>query len=165
MGKLTVIALFMTLQFSFAQNNLQELLQKYNKETVPYITVAQLKNNNNRIVLLDAREPKEFQVSHLNNAICVGYNHFNLTNTLQQLPKNKNATIIVYCSLGIRSETIGEKLLKAGYKNVYNLYGGIFEWKNQGNTIFNSKNNPTEKVHAFDKNWGAWLKKGTKIYD
>jgi rhodanese-related sulfurtransferase len=26
-----------------------------------------------------------------------------------------------------RSENIAEKLLKSGYKNIYNLYGGIFE--------------------------------------
>jgi len=33
----------------------------------------------------------------------------------------------VYCSLGIRSEVIAKKLKKAGYTNVFNLYGGIFE--------------------------------------
>ena len=78
---------------------------------------------------------------------------------------DKNATIIVYCSVGIRSEDIAEKLQKAGYKNVFNLFGGIFEWKNKQNTVVDSTNNPTEKVHTFSKEWSKWLKKGIKVYE
>jgi predicted sulfurtransferase len=78
---------------------------------------------------------------------------------------NKNSKIVVYCSLGIRSEDIGEKLKKAGYKNVYNLYGGIFEFKNQNLSIYNSKGNTTDSIHAYSKTWGKWLKNGIKIYD
>src|SRR5690606_42136192 len=50
----------------------------------------------------------------------------------------KQSTIVVYCAVGNRAERIGEKLLKAGYKHVYNLYGGIFEWMNQGNPVYTS---------------------------
>ena len=78
---------------------------------------------------------------------------------------DKNATIIVYCSVGIRSEDIAEKLQKAGYKNVFNLFGGIFEWKNKQNVVVDTNNNPTEKVHTFSKEWSKWLKKGIKVYE
>jgi rhodanese-related sulfurtransferase len=149
---------------SFSQKNLQQLLKKYNTESVPYISVSELQKEK-EVILLDAREPKEFEVSHLKNAVCVGYDFFNLENTLKKLPKDKNTKIVVYCSLGIRSEDIAEKLQKEGYTNVFNLYGGIFEWKNQGNTIVNLQNNPTEKVHAFNKEWSKWLHKGEKIYE
>ena len=77
-------------------------------------------------ILLDAREEKEFKVSHLKNAICVGYDNFKLKETLEKLPEDKNTKIVVYCSLGIRSETVAHKLIEAGYTNIYNLYGGIF---------------------------------------
>jgi rhodanese-related sulfurtransferase len=113
---------------------------------------------------LDARELKEYKVSHLKNAIHVGYDHFNLKETTAKLT-NKKAAIIVYCSIGIRSEDIAEKLQNAGYKNVYNLFGGIFEWKNKQHIVVDSLNNPTEKVHTFNKEWSTWLKKGIKIYE
>ena len=149
----------------FSQSKLSKLLKKNNTESVPYIYTNDLKNNLSNTYLLDAREPKEFNVSHIENAICVGYDNFDINKTLTKLPEDKNAKIVVYCSLGIRSEDIGEEIKKAGYSNVFNLYGGIFEWKNENNLVVNSKNEPTEKVHSFNKIWGKWLKKGTKVYD
>ena len=148
----------------FSQDNLKDLLKKYNTESVPYISVSNLKNETEKVILLDSREPKEFKVSHLKNSFCVGYDDFDLNKTIKKLP-NKNAKIVVYCSLGIRSEDIAEQLKKAGYKNIYNLYGGIFEWKNQDNEVVNSKNKPTKKVHTFNKNWSKWLLKGEKVYE
>ena len=56
------------------------------------------------------------------------------------------------------------KIKDAGYTNVRNLYGGIFEWKNKEFTIIDSNNKATEKVHAFSKSWSKWLKNGEKIY-
>ena len=52
-----------------------------------------------------------------------------------------------------------------GYKNVYNLYGGIFEWKNNNWKVFDNKGFETDNVHTFNKNWSKYLKKGTKIYE
>ena len=114
-------------------------------------------------IILDAREQKEFNTSHIKNAIYVGYNKFSLKNTLKLLPENKATKIVVYCSLGIRSEVVANKLIKAGYTNVYNLYGGIFEWKNANFTVVDTLGKPTEKVHTFNKKWAKWLQKGVKI--
>ena len=138
-----------------------KLLKKYNTESVAYISTEKIKSN---FILLDARELKEFNVSHIKNAIHVGYDHFNLKETTAKLD-NKNAKIVVYCSVGIRSEDIAEKLQKAGYKNVHNLFGGIFEWKNKKKTVVDSDDKPTEKVHTFNKEWSKWLKKGKKVYE
>ena len=46
----------------------------------------------------------------------------------------------MYCSIGKRSEKVTQKLKKAGYNNVSNLYGGIFEWVNQGNEVVDTNN-------------------------
>ncbi|MCH2033867.1 MAG: rhodanese-like domain-containing protein [Tenacibaculum sp.] len=159
-----IISIFL-IQTTQAQGSLKKLLKKFNQESVPYIHVQNLNDKDENTVLLDAREPREFEVSHLNKAICVGYDHFDLQKTLQQLPADKNAKIVVYCSLGIRSEDVAEQLKKEGYTNVFNLYGGIFEWKNNGNRVLNKNNKPTEEVHAFNKEWGVWLTKGIKIYE
>ena len=70
----------------------------------------------------------------------------------------------MYCSLGIRSETVAHKLMQEGYTNVYNLYGGIFEWKNANFKVVDTLGNPTEKVHTFNKSWSKWLQKGKKVY-
>lgn len=164
MKKIITFLLVIVSQIVISQEKLDDLLHKLNSETIPYIYQDSLQKNFNDFIFLDAREPSEFKVSHLKNAVFVGYNKFNLKKTLKKLPKNKNAKIVVYCSLGVRSEDIAEKLKAKGYTNVFNLYGGIFEWKNNGNTIFcNGKT--TENVHAFDKEWGKWLTKGIKVYE
>ncbi|MEZ4803610.1 MAG: rhodanese-like domain-containing protein [Gelidibacter sp.] len=150
--------------YANAQNSLDDLLDRYNTNEVPYISVQELAMPKTDAIILDAREPEEFQVSHLKNAMYVGYNHFDLEQTTQQLG-NKQQTIVVYCSLGIRSETIAEKLKKAGYTKVFNLYGGIFEWKNDGFPVFNSEGKETENVHAFSKVWSKWLLKGHKVFE
>lgn len=149
---------------SFSQDTLAELLDKHNRQSVPYISVNELAELKSQSILLDAREPAEFNVSHIKNAICVGYDDFKLKNIAQQLP-DKNSKIVVYCSLGIRSEDIAEKLKKAGYTNVYNLYGGIFEWKNNGFPVFTNEDQETENVHAFSKKWSKWLLKGKQVYN
>lgn len=150
---------------TFAQKKLDKLLDKWNNRNVPYISVETLAMPSTDAILLDARELEEYKVSHLKNAIHVGYNSFDKSETLKKLPQDKSTKIVVYCSLGIRSETIAFKLINEGYTNVYNLYGGIFEWKNNDFPIFDAKGNQTEKIHAFNKNWSKWLKKGEKVYE
>ena len=165
MKKLIFLIVLVCTQFAFSQSKLDKLLKKNNTESVPYIYTEDLEKDIENVFLLDAREPKEYKVSHIDKAICVGYNKFNIDKTLAQLPKDKNTKIVVYCSLGIRSEDVAEAIQKEGYSNVYNLYGGIFEWKNNDNIVIDPDNKPTEKVHSFNKFWGKWLNKGTKVYD
>ncbi len=149
----------------FSQNNLDNLLNKWNRKNVPYISVQTLSLPNTKAILLDARETYEYNVSHIKDAIHVGYNNFKLSEITKKLPDNKDDKIVVYCSLGIRSETIALKLIKEGYTNVYNLYGGIFEWKNANYKVQDTLGNNTEKIHTFNKRWSKWLLKGEKVYD
>ncbi len=111
--------------------------------------------------ILDTREKKEFNISSIENARFVGYENFDLT-SIEDIPKDAN--VLIYCSVGYRSEKVAEKMIKNGWANVSNLYGGIFEWKNQGGTVVDSTGSPTSRVHAFDKTWGRFLKKGEKVY-
>jgi len=163
--KYKIIYIFLFLSgIIFSQESLSELLKKYNNESIPYISVEELAMQKTDAILLDARELKEYEVSHLKDALYVGYDEFNLKNTTKQL-NNKDQMIVVYCSLGVRSEDIAEQLKKEGYTNVYNLFGGIFEWKNNNHKVYDNKEEPTENVHAFSKKWSKWLLKGNKIYD
>ena len=163
--KKVVLYIILGLSFSgFSQNSMSNLLKQYNTESIPYISVKVLKNEASEVILLDSREEKEYQTSHIKDAIRVGYDFFNLDSVQQKLP-NKDSKIVVYCSIGVRSEDIAEKLKKAGYNNVYNLFGGIFEWKSNDNKVFNSGEKETDSVHTFSKKWSKWLRKGTKVYD
>lgn len=135
------------------------MLENLISHTVKEVSPKQTKQMEN-VILLDAREKKEYKTSHLKNAIWVGYNNFK-RKAVKKI--DKNSTVVVYCSVGYRSEKIAEKLEKMGFTNVYNLYGGIFKWVNQQNPVYNSSEE-TLKVHAFDKEWGQWLLKGQKVY-
>ena len=134
---------------------LDTLLKHTVKEISPKQAVAKKK-----AIFLDARKIEEYNVSHIAKAIRVGYSDF----TIDKVPANKKTPIIVYCSVGYRSEKITEKLLAAGYKNVQNLYGGIFEWANEGYPLQDSEGR-TLNVHAFNKDWGKWLQAGNKKYN
>jgi len=132
------------------------------QKTVPFINSIELKANYKEYTILDTRELNEHNTSHLENSIWIGYDDFNLYNTIKKITSNK--PIVLYCSIGYRSEKIGEKLLKKGY-TVYNLYGGIFEWKNNDNLIVDDSGISTNQVHCFNQEWSKWLLKGEKTYD
>ncbi len=160
---LLTLALFFIFSPSVeAQKKMDKTLKKFNKESVPYIQVGELSANKTTL-LLDTREKEEFEVSHLEDAIWVGHKTFEIDTLLKKIPQ-KDKQIVVYCSIGVRSENIGEKLQKAGFTNVKNLYGGIFEWKNRGYPVYNADGMETENVHAFSKHWGKLLTKGEKVY-
>lgn len=151
-------------QSSFAQTTSKAysaMLHALYKNTVPLVSVTELKKQSNAI-LLDTRSKAEFDVSHLPNARWVGYDDFSMKR-MAGVPKNGN--VVVYCSVGYRSERIGEKLIAAGYQYVHNLYGSLFEWVNEGNPVVDRREKPTNCVHAYSKLWGVWLTRGEKVYE
>lgn len=137
------------------------MLKTLLSHTVPEIDVATAAEADNSTLFLDARERNEYDVSHIQGALWVGYDDFDMAR-LAGVPKE--TPLVVYCSVGYRSEKISERLLAAGYTNVANLYGGVFEWKNQDHPVVDPQGQPTEEVHAFNRTWGIWLKEGEKVY-
>lgn len=130
--------------------------------STPTINISDAAAGFSSYIFLDARELNEYNISHLQNALFVGSKTFSLDEV-----KNiqKKQPVIVYCSIGKRSEDVTLKLKNAGYTNVKNLYGGIFEWVNDGHTVYNKNNAVTDSVHAFGHLWGKFLNKGVKVYD
>jgi rhodanese-related sulfurtransferase len=105
-------------------------------------------------VYLDAREPQEYTLSHIPGAKYIGCKQWN-SSSVQSLSKDK--TLIVYCSVGYRSEKIATKIKALGYTHVYNLYGSIFEWVNQGHPLESGNGMPTLKLHTYNKQWSQWV--------
>ncbi len=150
--------------FSFGQitsGAYKTLLKTLYKEEVPLIS-CKMANKMEPVLFLDTRAYEEFNVSHIPQARWVGYEDF----TLDRLKGiDKQTPVVVYCSVGVRSEKVGKKMLEAGFSNVQNLYGSLFEWVNQGYPIVDMKGKPTQKVHAYSRAWGVWLQKGEKVYE
>ncbi len=128
-------------------------------QKVPIIThveTQKLLSEKQNIVLLDTREWKEYQTSHLPGAIWIGYENIDWKK-IEKL--DKNTLIILYCSVGFRSGKIGEQLLKKKFKKVKNLYGGLFNWVNNDGKLIDNTGVGTKNVHGFDKSWSQWLNK------
>ncbi len=144
------------------QEDFDTMLKQLYKETVPLIYPREVKERGlSSFTILDIREEEEFRVSHLPNAKQVSYENFR-PKFVKDIPKDK--PVLVYCSVGKRSEDIGEKLSSMGFKEVRNLYGGIFQWKNEGNTVYNEQEVATDSVHTYNWLWSQWLLNGTKVY-
>jgi rhodanese-related sulfurtransferase len=159
----TMIFILAILSFVVAEEKgstaFDKMLNTLLSHSVNEIRVEEAKNDTMSI-FIDAREKKEYEVSHIKNAVWVGYDDFD---TLRLDGIDRNTHLIVYCSIGYRSEKITERLLKAGFINSSNMVGGIFDWKNSGYDVFDKEDKMTENVHGFNKLWAVWLRKGRKV--
>ena len=146
------------------QQRFEKMLDGMYAGTVPLIKPEALLalQDSSKVHLLDTRAPEEFAVSHLQGAKFVDYDAFDPA-AVAHLPKDE--PVVVYCSVGYRSERIGEKLQEMGFSQVFNLYGGIFYWKNKDHAVMNEHNVETDSVHTYNRLWGRWLEKGVKVYD
>lgn len=106
-------------------------------------------------ILLDARAEEEFEVSHLRGAISAPTLPAAMT-AVGDAPTDQQ--IIVYCSVGYRSSQMAGQLSEAGYTNVHNHEGSIFEWANLGWTVYRG-DEEVEEVHPFDEEWGRLLRR------
>mgnify|MGYP000625090897 CR=1 FL=1 len=163
LDKLLLLLILGSVLPACGQKTFDQKMESLYKNTVPLISAEELKQlQYTDVFILDTREQEEFEVSHIEGAQFVSFDDFEAED-VGNIPKN--AQVVVYCSVGYRSEQIGEKLQEMGYRHVKNLYGGIFEWKNQGNEVYNTNNQPTDSVHTYNWNWSKWLYKGIKVYE
>ena len=134
------------------KNEFQEYLKELEDQfDIPNIPTDSLQNND--FLLLDTREKEEYEISHIRDALLVGYNDFDIS-LIDSVSFDKK--IVVYCSVGYRSSLIARELYNKGFKNVYNLYGGIFKWANEGRIIISEKEK-TLNLHAYDQDWGRYI--------
>lgn len=131
------------------------------KHDTPSVAVQELNALKKKgAIVLDVREKEEFEVSHIRHARHVSALWFDMR-ALYDLPKD--TTIVVYCSVGNRASRIVERIRKAGYTQVYYLYGGIFEWLNQRNPIYRKDGVQTTEIHVYQTQWSQWLEQGSKV--
>jgi len=93
------------------------------------VEATQLMNRRNA-VLLDVREPKEFEGGRLPSALHIPLSQ--LAGRVSELAKLVARPVVAYCDTGRRSRMAAGTLAKAGFKEIYNLQGGIAAWKKDG---------------------------------
>ena len=110
---------------------------------------------------IDVRSDAEYRVSHLNGARHCEWdgNSLHIINSL-----DPTRPVVVYCSVGYRSEKAAEYLMDKGFVEVYNLYGGIFKLVNEQNAM-DSLGRPIARVHGFNPTWAKWITKGEIVYE
>jgi len=101
-------------------------------------------------LLLDVRQPEEYEAEHLPGAKLIPLAE--LGTRLSELDPEKPA--IVYCAIGGRSRVASQVLAGKGFKEVFNLSGGIKAWNSEkavgpedlGLDLFSGKESPEETL-------------------
>jgi rhodanese-related sulfurtransferase len=108
------------------------------KAKAPHISSQQLAGyltGNEDFVLLDIRTESEYDAGHIQGA--QWFPRGKLEYYIQDLIKDPNSRIVLYCRTGGRSALATLTLKDMGYKNVVDLDGGFKEWVAAGNTFYN----------------------------
>ena len=83
-------------------------------------------------VIIDVRTPEEFEISRIAKSKNIDF--YNPQNFMQEIEKlDKDNSYYVYCRTGVRSANSCQLMSELGFKKVYNLLGGIVEWKGELN--------------------------------
>lgn len=88
------------------------------------------------VITLDVRTPGEFAEGHVEGARLIDFQSGNFENEIAAL--DKNATYAVYCRSGNRSGQAVKVMQEAGFKNLFNMDGGVIDWANAGLPLVNN---------------------------
>lgn len=80
--------------------------------------------------LVDVRTPKEFNKGFIENSINIDFSSPTFKEEIGKLDTSK--PIVVYCRSGRRSAISTKTLVKVGFTEIYDLKGGIINWKREG---------------------------------
>lgn len=86
--------------------------------------------------LIDVRTPQEYASEKINEAQNINWNGSDFVAQAEKLDKTK--PVFVYCKVGGRSAQAADKLAELGFKEIYNLDGGIMKWNASGMNKYSS---------------------------
>ena len=101
--------------------------------TINVKQLAQMLDERNRgerdFVLIDVREPNEYEIVNIPGAVLIPKNEFLLGNALADLPQDKQ--IVLHCKVGGRSAEVLAVVKGAGFADAIHVGGGVLAWVNQ----------------------------------
>lgn len=131
MKKISVLVIWMALQAAFTschlQNNTPEGSISKLLSAAEFQTQLQQKKE---AMLIDVRTPEEYQKGHLPDAINMDYNAEHFRANIEKL--DRSTPVFLYCLSGGRSGSAAEQLQKSGFREIYDLKGGIMKWRAAG---------------------------------
>lgn len=89
------------------------------------LTSAQLKARQNQLLIIDVRGWLEYWMGHI-----PGAQRLSQSRILKTIPQDR--AIAVTCLSGHRSAIAAQYLVSQGYRQVYNLQGGLLAWQGEG---------------------------------
>ena len=113
--------LYIVFLYSFASCN------NDNSNLVSAIKFSEIISNDKSVIIIDVRTPDEFNKGHLKNSLNINWFDENFDENLNIF--SKDLPVMVYCLSGGRSSKANERIKSLGFKNVYELDGGILEWR------------------------------------
>ena len=125
--KIQYVLFFLMLAFSSCFSNAE---QTGDFKTISAAEYQQMLNAKKDVLLIDVRTPEEFAEEHLKQALNIDYNGADFKGAISKLDKTKS--VMIYCLSGGRSSSAMKVLAEAGFHEVYNLKGGILQWKAAG---------------------------------
>lgn len=111
---------------------------------------------NPSLLLLDIREPYEFDAMHIKDSINVPRGvletacEWDYEETVAQLVEARDKEVVVVCRSGNRSVFVCEVMQKMGYKNVVSLKTGLRGWSDYEQPLFDRDKNEIDEDTAID---------------
>lgn len=97
------------------------------KTNLPAVAFAEKIQEIPAAPIVDVRTPEEFQGGHIQNAVNVNWNGSDFATRIATFDKSQ--PIFVYCLSGGRSASAVAKMKSDGFKEVYELTGGMMAWR------------------------------------
>ncbi|MBU6485639.1 MAG: rhodanese-like domain-containing protein [Betaproteobacteria bacterium] len=98
-------------------------------EQIGTLEATRLINNENPL-LLDVREPNEYDSGHLPGALHIPLSQ--IKDRSGELARYATRPVIVYCERGMRSSGAASALSRLGFSRVLELRGGLRAWRDAG---------------------------------
>ncbi len=136
--KLVVILFTLASMTAWAGVKSKEEISNEAKAKAPHISSQQLSDSlseKQNLVLVDIRTEDEYEAGHIQGAQWLPRG--TLEFSIQNLVKDPDTRIVLYCNSGGRSALATLTLEDMGYTNVVDLDGGFKAWVAEGNTFYN----------------------------
>ncbi|HPI15500.1 MAG TPA: rhodanese-like domain-containing protein [Spirochaetota bacterium] len=82
------------------------------------------------VIVVDIRDPKKFADGHIKGAMNAEYHPKTFTRDTERI--DRNAAIILYCGMGLKTKKAAGELERCGFTRIYAMEGGIEAWMNAG---------------------------------
>jgi rhodanese-related sulfurtransferase len=132
-----LIAFFFMLFSAFpvlAAERTPEEMVKEAKAVIKAVSVDEVKKivdeKKSTVVLLDVRDSNELEQGMIPGAINISRGQLEFK--VRMILPDRNAKIIVYCGLDLRSPLATKTLNDLGYRNAVNMTGGLKAWSEAG---------------------------------